>query len=119
MKRAAGQIRKARRNKGDKDAGSFDGANDQHHDRVLQQPVRRKPTAEEAALTAKNYRLAKELVSIMSIVAVLSLVEAQTCVNLTFTVPSLCSVERLESSTPRGKQDGVKAYHGKCESAIS
>lgn len=87
MKRAAGQIRKARRNKGDKDSGSFDGANDQHHDQVLhQQPVRRKPTAEEAALTAKNYRLAKELVSKVSIVAVLLLLDAHAYVTLTFTV---------------------------------
>ncbi|CAB9512334.1 expressed unknown protein [Seminavis robusta] len=61
MKRAAGQIRKVRRNKGgDKDGGSLDGASDsQEH--VAEKPARRKPTAEEAALTAKNYRLAKEL----------------------------------------------------------
>ena len=65
MKRAAGQIRKARRNKSDKDAGSFDVGNDYHNDQV-HQPMRRKPTAEEAALTAKNYRLAKELVSLVS-----------------------------------------------------
>jgi hypothetical protein len=88
MKRAAGQIRKARRNKGDKDAGSFDGAsNDQYNDHVLQQqPVRRKPTPEEAALTAKNYRLAKELVSIVSIVAILLPVKAQACLTHTLTV---------------------------------
>lgn len=59
MKRAAGQIRKVRRNKVcDKDSND-DGPNQNgqaHH-----QPARRKPTPEEAALTAKNYRLAKEL----------------------------------------------------------
>lgn len=61
MKRAAGQIRKGRRNKGgDKDANEDASLHEQ-----LQQPVRRKPTPEEAALTAKNYRLAKELVRIV------------------------------------------------------
>jgi len=63
MKRAAGQIRKARRNKGgDKDSDySNDHPNGLHNEHA-QQPVRRKPTPDEAALTAKNYRLAKELV---------------------------------------------------------
>ena len=57
MKRAAGQIRKGRRKASDKEV------NDEFTFHDDQQPVRRKPTAEEAALTAKNYRLAKELVS--------------------------------------------------------
>ena len=65
MKRAAGQIRKVRRNsnKGDKDAGHDVNINIEEHIQIpQQQPVRRKPTPEEAQLTAKNYRLAKELV---------------------------------------------------------
>lgn len=66
MKRAAGQIRKVRRNKSDKE--SDDGPNNNNrpyaNEPVQQVPVRRKPTPEEAALTAKNYRLAKELVRI-------------------------------------------------------
>jgi len=63
MKRAAGQIRKARRNKGgDKDSDYSNDHPNGLHSEHAQQPVRRKPTPEEAALTAKNYRLAKELV---------------------------------------------------------
>ena len=70
MKRAAGQIRKARKgsSKGnDKDNADAVQQQQQQQQQDLQQqqlqaPVRRKPTNEEAALTAKNYRLAKELV---------------------------------------------------------
>ena len=60
MKRAAGQIRKGRRKASDKES------NDEFTFHDEPQPVRRKPTAEEAALTAKNYRLAKELVRVQS-----------------------------------------------------
>lgn len=93
MKRAAGQIRKVRKNsssssKDNKEKDSYNNAdgsgaqqqqNSDHHAQQQQQqqqfqlqqqqqrqeqsqvPVRRKPTQEEAGLTAKNYRLAKEL----------------------------------------------------------
>lgn len=70
MKKAANQLRKGRRNKGQGDSSSEDPAlnsNEQQQHQIPQQPSqppgRRKPTTEEAALTAKNYRLAKELVS--------------------------------------------------------
>lgn len=87
MKRAAGQIRKVRNKttgKGDKESSNNHHGADPHttssnNNNGGGQPlsqnnnsgnnnnqpapsVRRKPTNEEAALTAKNYRLAKELV---------------------------------------------------------